>query len=73
MTTIIECNCNTCGSNATFIGKELPLRAEYTAHPAHAGRINLKSRKLFHGLVSEANHPIQALREGAKRMGVVAV
>jgi hypothetical protein len=73
MTTIIECNCNTCETNANTIGKSLPLRAEYTAHPAHAGRINLKSKKTIHGLVSEANHPIHALREGAKRMGVVAI
>ena len=73
MTTILECNCEICEYNANFLGKSFPLRMEYTANPAHEGRLNLKSKKLIHGFMHMAHHPVPALREGARKAGFVAV
>ena len=56
----VSCNCETCATNATFIGKAFPLVAYVTEGYAAQLKITAKnadSPRKVHATVELANHP----------------
>ena len=56
----VSCNCETCATNATFIGKSFPLVAWITEGAAAQLKITAKnadSPRKVHAIVELANHP----------------
>ena len=57
----LTCNCETCATNATFIGKPFPLVAWITEGAAAQLKITAKNAdnpRKVHACVELANHPV---------------
>lgn len=66
--TRIECNCQTCKTNAAKIGKAAPLSANIPAHVVPLA----KGKKAVHSFVFMANNPSAVDVAASARLGIKA-